>query len=103
MVVKTTITYENLFPILFPIVFGNVSSPTSLCGVLVFAHAASNDPRRFASRLQMFSRQVEFLGVNATKRPCACCDFFWGVGGWGGLITFIAVRSLTLLHIRHAT
>ena len=28
--------------------------------------------------------------------------FFFG-GGWGGLITFIAVRSLTLLHIRHAT
>ena len=46
----------------------------------VYAQAASNDPRRFASRLQMFSRQVEVLGVNATKRPCACCDF----GGWGG-------------------
>ena len=72
--------------------------------VFVLAHAASNDPRRFASRLQMFSRQVEVLGVNATKRPCACCDFFGGVGGgWGGLIMFIAVRSLTLLHIRHAT
>ena len=32
----------------------------------------------------------------ATKRPCACCDFLLGgVGGWGGLVTFIAVRSLT--------
>ena len=31
----------------------------------------------------MFSRQVEVLGVNATKRPCACCDFFGGVGGVG--------------------
>ena len=48
---------------------------------LVNAHAASNDPRRFASRLRMFSRQVEVLGVNAAKRPCACCDF--GGGGVG--------------------
>ena len=51
--------------------------------MFLYAHAASNDPRRFASRLQMFSRQVEVLGVNATKRPCACCDFFGGVGGGG--------------------
>ena len=46
----------------------------------LFAHAASNDPRRFA----------------CFDVPCACCVFFWGWGGgWGGVG---CLRSLHFVH-----
>ena len=73
-------------------------------GILVFAHAASNDPQAVClTTSDVLTSGRKFWVSTPLRGHVRVVIFGGGAGGWGGLITFIAVRSLTLLHIRHAT